>query len=302
MHYFSILLHISRDSSYSGIYLKESQRNMISENVFLELSKKVQNLGFKQSLNEISKIALEGMKINQLTVWKFTEDNKIVCQFKKDEKTDNFDCGKVIDLNLYPTYLKILLSEKIVVATNVYTNNCTFELKHYFEEFNIFSTLDIPIFVDGKLYGIVCFENIGKTLYWSKEDIQFGSDVSQVISIAYISSKRNEDLLKLNSYAEKIKSINEELQGIIKKKNDQFIEYGFINSHLLNAPLSRLKGLMNILVFEIEGENRQSEIQFIIGKIYEEYDEMDRVVKQISVLVAKGSDMDRDDITSEPQS
>ena len=270
---------------------------MISQNIFLELSKKVQNLGFHQSLIEISKIAMEEMGINRVTVWTFADNHTIQCRFKATHNSKNFDCGNTIDLKSYPTYLKILFAEKIVVANDVFTNSCTFEIKDYFKANDIYSTLDIPIFVDGLLFGIVCFENTGEGHFWSPDDVRFGSDVSQIISIAYISSKRNEDLMKLNLYAERIKSFNEELQDVIKKKNEQFIEYGFINSHLLNAPLSRLKGLMNILVLELNGERRDNEIKFITEKIYDAYDEMDKVVKQITVLIDKGStDIDRDDI------
>lgn len=270
---------------------------MISQNIFLELSKKVQNLGFQQSLIEISKIAMEEMGINRVTVWTFSEKQTIKCRFKANKTSEDFDCGSTIDLNSYPTYLKFLLAEKIVIANDVFTNSCTFEIKDYFKANDIYSTLDIPVFVDGLLFGIVCFENTGEGHFWSPEDVRFGSDVSQIISIAYISSKRNEDLKKLNAYADRIETFNKELQDVIKKKNEQFIEYGFINSHLLNAPLSRLKGLMNILMFELNGERRDNEIKFITEKIYEAYDEMDKVVKQITVLVQKGStDIDRDDI------
>jgi signal transduction histidine kinase len=272
---------------------------MINQNIFLELSKKVQNLGFKQSLKEISMIAIDEMKINRVSVWTFAENNTIVCNFKIDETGEKFEKNTIIHLDKYPFYFQILISEKIVIASNVYTNNSTFEIKDYFEANNIFSTLDIPIFVDGILYGIVCFENVNDVHHWTQEDVRFGTDVSQIISIAYISSKRNEDLKKLNDYAERIKTFNEELQAVIKLKNDQFIEYGFINSHLLNAPLSRLKGLMNILVLELNGDRRDDEIRFIVDKIYEAYDEMDKVVKQISVLIDKGVDIDRDDIVTD---
>ena len=269
---------------------------MISQNIFLELSKKVQNLGFQQSLIEISKIAMEEMGINRVTVWSYSDNHTINCRFKTDNLTKNFDCGNIIDLNSYPTYLKSLLAEKIIIANDVFTNSYTFEIKDYFKANNIHSTLDIPIFVDGLLFGIVCFENTGENHFWSLDDVRFGTDVSQIISIAYISSKRNEDIEKLNAYAERIKIHNIDLQDVIRKKNEQFIEYGFINSHLLNAPLSRLKGLMNILVFELNGERRDTEINFIIEKIYDAYDEMDKVVKQITVLVQKGADIDRGDI------
>jgi len=269
---------------------------MISDNIFLELSKKVQNLGFKQSLIEIANIAIDEMCVDKVSVWKFVNEHTIDCQFKGDKQKAEFECGDQINLLQYPTYLKTLQSEKIVIANDVYKSSLTFELNEYFTKHNINSLMDIPIFVDGLLFGIVGFE-YSDPHNWTHEDIKFGSDISQIISVAYISSKRNEDLIKLNNYAEKIKLFNNELQELIKKKNEQFIEYGFINSHLLNAPLSRLKGLMNILVIELNGEKREEEIQFLIKKIYEAYDEMDKVVSQITKLINNGStDIDRNDI------
>jgi len=269
---------------------------MVSENIFLELSKKVQNLGFKQSLIEISKIAFDGMNINRLTVWKF-HDHFLSCQFKYQDGISDFDCNFSFNLNEYPSYTKALLEQRTVVANDVYNSQFTYEFYDHFQKENIKSILQIPIYVDGVQYGMVFFGKTRKYHTWTKEDIKFGGDVSQVISIAYISSKRNEDIRKLNEYADRIKTFNEELQEVIRKKNEQFIEYGFINSHLLNAPLSRLKGLMNILVLELNGQNREEEIKFIIDRIYESYDEMDNVVSQISALVDKGADIDRDDIT-----
>lgn len=268
---------------------------MVSENIFLEISKKVQNLGFKQSLIHISQIAMNDMNIQTFGVWTFEENNLFKCRFRRQKDKQNFNCNEVRDLNKYPIYLQALKSDTILKINDVHRDYRTSEYMDIFDKLKIKSTLQIPIYIDGIQYGMVMFSK-DEYYNWTNEDVIFGSDVSQVISIAYISSKRIEDLRKLNSYAEKIKQYNIELQEIINKKNEQFIEYGFINSHLLNAPLSRLKGLMNILVLELNGERKQSEIDFIISKIYEEYDEMDKIVTKISVLVNKGASPSRDSI------
>lgn len=268
---------------------------MVSENVFLEISKKVQNLGFKQSLLHISSIAMDEMNIQVFGVWTFEDDHMFKCRFRRVLNSMNNTCNDFHNLNKYPIYYKALKSEKILMINDIYTDSRVCEYIEIFKYLNIKSTLQIPIYIDGIQYGMVFFSK-DKPYSWTNNDIVFGSDVSQVINIAYISSKRNEDLRKLNSYSEKIKIYNAELQKTIEKKNEQFIEYGFINSHLLNAPLSRLKGLMNILIIEIDNENREEEIHFIISKIYEEYDAMDEVVKKISVLVDKGASPIRGEI------
>jgi hypothetical protein len=268
----------------------------ITENIFLKLSQKVQNLGFRQSLIEVSKIAFEELPIDRLTVWTLEKNNTVLkCSFKMQYEFPSFDCDYVLDLKKYPSYHKALISEKLMVANDVYNSQFTFEMEEDFlRPNNICSSVNIPFFVDNKLAGMVVLSTVGRYVTWTREHVQFSNDVTQVISIAYVSSKRNEDLKNLNNCAEKIMTKNEELLEVIKKKNEQFIEYGFINSHLLNAPLSRLKGLMNLMVLELEGENREAELDFLITKVYEEYKAMDEIVRQISHLVNKGEELDRD--------
>jgi hypothetical protein len=274
---------------------------MISENIFLKLSQKVQNLGFKQSLIEISKIAFDEIPIDRLTVWTLENNNSVLkCNFKMQTNVFTFECSDTLDLARYPAYHKALLSEKVISVNDVYNSSFVFELENdYLKPNNICSSASFPLFVDGKLTGMLVISTVGRYYNWKVKDIQFGNDVAQVISIAYVSSKRNEDLNKLNRYAAKIKTMNEELQKIIEKKNEKFIEYGFINSHLLNAPLSRLKGLMNLIVIEMDGENRKTELDLLIGKVYEEYKAMDEIIAKISILVNKGEELDRDDIVTD---
>lgn len=268
----------------------------ISENIFLKLSQKVQNLGFKQSLIEISKIAFKGIPIDRLTVWTLEKKNlTLKCSFMMQSGVPTFECGQTLDLTKYTAYHKALLSEKVIAANDLYNSSFLFELEdEYLKPNDICSSLNFPFFVDGHLTGMVVVSTVERYYKWKQDDIQFANDVTQVISIAYVSSKRNDDLKNLNKYAKKIKSINKDLQEIIEKKNKQFIEYGFINSHLLNAPLSRLKGLMNLIVLEMEGENRENELDFLITKVYEEYNAMDDIVTQISILVNNGEEFDRD--------
>jgi transcriptional regulator with GAF, ATPase, and Fis domain len=268
----------------------------ISENIFLALSKKVQNLGFKQSLIEISKIAFEEMPIDRLTVWSFAKNKTLlICQFKMDNISHTFNCDSVLDLTKYPIYHNALLTEKIIHADDVYNSKFIFQMgDDYLRPHNICSAINVPLFVDGLLIGMVVMSTVGKYYSWKQEDLQFCSDIAEIISIAHIASKRNEDLRNLNKKAENFKSINDDLKEVIKRKNEQFIEYGFINSHLLSAPLSRLKGLMNLLVIEMDGENREVEVDLLMSKLFEEYKEMDEIVDRISEVVDKGESLDRD--------
>jgi GAF domain-containing protein len=50
---------------------------------------------------------------------------------------------------------------------------------------NIFSVLDTPVFINGELKGIVCFEATDEMRQWDNEDINFSRSVSDIIAIAF---------------------------------------------------------------------------------------------------------------------
>jgi GAF domain-containing protein len=58
----------------------------------------------------------------------------------------------------------------------------------YFPENNILSIIDTPVFINGELQGIVCFEATENQ--WDNEDINFSRSVSDIIAIAFESQMR----------------------------------------------------------------------------------------------------------------
>jgi nitrate/nitrite-specific signal transduction histidine kinase len=77
---------------------------------------------------------------------------------------------------------------------------------------------------------------------------------------------------ELEKQHEELKQVQEELNAIeedlaervrdrtekLKKKNQEIIHYGFINSHLLRAPIARLQGLLDLKKITKDPEERNS--------------------------------------------
>ena len=97
--------------------------------------------------------------------------------------------------------------------------------------------------------------------------------------------KANIDITRL---VEKVEESNSKLEEKVKERtktleerNSQLIDYAFMNSHLLRAPVSKIQGLLNLLNTEIPGEEKNK----IIGFLNSSVEELDKVVLEINEKV-----------------
>jgi light-regulated signal transduction histidine kinase (bacteriophytochrome) len=87
--------------------------------------------------------------------------------------------------------------------------------------------------------------------------------------------EQRESLEKLTSQLENKVAAGTE---IVKKQNNQIIEYSFFNSHILRAPVSRIRGLLNLL-----SHNHSAEEEMRIRSLLSEsMIELDNAIKSIN--------------------
>jgi signal transduction histidine kinase len=92
---------------------------------------------------------------------------------------------------------------------------------------------------------------------------------------------------KLKTQQEEIKSINENLESIIREhtrgievKNRELAEYAFINAHMLRAPLSRILGLTSLIEMDTKSVSHSE-----VRKIKNFANEIDVVVRKINEVL-----------------
>jgi GAF domain-containing protein len=180
--------------------------------------------------------------------------------------------------------------------------------------------LDCPIIIDGKTVGVICCENKFMQKKWQTEDILYTQSLSDYIAIAFKNEQiknlinqikiQNAELLSKNSEIESMNSelctLNEELRSTndmleetvrartlaLETQNKQLMEYAFINSHLLRAPLSRILGISNLIITEI----KQIETMELLEALVNSTKELDGIVRKISLLLQDGNNLTREDI------
>jgi len=94
------------------------------------------------------------------------------------------------------------------------------------------------------------------------------------------SQNKNEIIEKLNR---ELESKVELRTKMLKEQNAKLMEYAFVNAHVLRAPVSRILGLVNLLIKS--QAPRSNEEQEVIQHLNESSKELDIVVRNLSVTL-----------------
>lgn len=217
-----------------------------------------------------------------VSIWSYEENNRTMqcIEFYENHTGKHISMeGKaegVLFMKDYPTYFKVLSEENIIIANNAKTNPATYELSEtYLEPMGINSLLDVPFFMNGKLSGVICFENYSSRI-WLPDEVFFAVSIGTFLSLTYQALQRkrseqmlqeaNEYLIKLNNeilqqneeikaQSEIIYEQNQELQANnaainnLNENLEKVIEQRTQKLHLSNTKLSLLNEELDTFLY-----------------------------------------------------
>ncbi|WP_020528796.1 GAF domain-containing sensor histidine kinase [Flexithrix dorotheae] len=181
--------------------------------VLIQLTKNpyVQQGDLENAIKEIVKTIGITMDVSRVSIWTYDEKAfKIKCQklFQKDKEL--FEEGIEISQTDYPQYFNALRSEIIIVANDAYNDKNTSEFASaYLPSNDIFSLLDVPFFMEGKLGGVICCEHQKHKREWTLEEQSFLKGVADILTIAfeaYRKRKAEEQIIKQTQIIEQVNS------------------------------------------------------------------------------------------------
>jgi PAS domain S-box-containing protein len=183
---------------------------------------------FNGILKNILKAAGKNCSIDRISYWSYNNEG-LQCESIYYFQIDRFEKNFFIEKDKYPIYYNSLENGLQIVASNVYNNTLTQELcLDYFPKYNIKSLLDTPIFINGKIIGILCFEKVEKNVEWDNEDINFARSLSDLIAIAIESQMRIESEQKLFYKSEVLLEITKNTEKFLLSKNTDEIFEGIL--------------------------------------------------------------------------
>jgi signal transduction histidine kinase len=159
------------------------------------------------------------LDLERVNCWTL-EDRRIRCIAGYLRGSDTFEAGTVLEATTYPSYFRALADNPVILADDARTDLRTREFTDgYLVPLGITSMMDVPIWVRGRLWGVVCHEHVGPARHWSDADRDFAISIGHIVAMALEARER--------AAAERIARFSEFFIGVL--------------SHDLRNPLATIR-------------------------------------------------------------
>ncbi len=170
------------------ICLRKQSKTLIQ----LAKSKALQQGNLKAALREITEAAAQTIEVERVSVWLYNIDHsKVECVDLYDTITQVHSSGMSLLKANFPAYFHSLEEQRSIAAHDACNDNRTQELSEpYLSAFGIASLLNAPIWLGGRLVGVVCHEHIGRIRQWTLEEENFAGSIADFVTLAIEASER----------------------------------------------------------------------------------------------------------------
>jgi diguanylate cyclase (GGDEF)-like protein len=162
-----------------------------------------------RAIDRVLEVGLSGIGNHVVTVWCFLEhDVEMVCIARRERDTGYRKPEGRLRESDYPAYFEALRREACIAADDALHDPRTRDLvAPYLEPLGVHALLDANLRQEGRVFGVVCFEQLHETRAWSEAERDFAVEISGVINQLLLIGelrRRNKLLRMLNSIAPRL--------------------------------------------------------------------------------------------------
>ncbi|MBA3461063.1 MAG: GAF domain-containing sensor histidine kinase [Deltaproteobacteria bacterium] len=214
---------MAADVSLESKRLESSHYHAILELAALDKS------DFGSVLRRILAVDARELGLERVNCWTLDE-RSIRCVVGYLRASDTFEAGAVIEAKSCPSYFRAIAEDPVILADDARTDPRTCEFTDgYLVPLGITSMMDVPIWVRGRMWGVVCHEHVGPARRWTDAERDFAISIGHIVSMAVEARERAD--------AERIARFSEFFIGVL--------------GHDLRNPLATIRAAADVLA---EGE------------------------------------------------
>jgi signal transduction histidine kinase len=159
---------------------------------------------------QLAEIAARVLNVERVGVWILADEGRALrCRYLLQYSSHQVFQGAVLRAQDFPTYFHALQQHRTVAADNAMNSPVTGELRQsYLEPLGITSLLDAPIYVGGKVAGVVCHEHVGAPRSWTETESSFAAAVADTIARVYGEYEHRHSETALESYQEHLMELH----------------------------------------------------------------------------------------------
>ncbi len=143
------------------------------------------------ALREITEAAARTLELERISIWLYNQDHSnLECIDLYELSKKHHSCGTIFVKANYPAYFQALATERTIDVRDALNDLKTCELKSYLESHDILSILYAPIWLWGRLVGVVSCEQVHEVRHWTLEEENFAGSIADFVSLAIEASDR----------------------------------------------------------------------------------------------------------------
>jgi len=167
------------------------------------------------ALRDITETTAGMINCERVSIWLYNDDYSVVrCLDLYILSRDQHHSGDELSSSEFPSYLKAQMTELLIAATDVFTDPRTREIpSSYLTGNRIASLLDIPLWRNNRIRGILSLEHTGKKRVWTKDDERLSMIMASIVSLCLESEERNKTEKELYEAEQQLRTAGNNLSG-----------------------------------------------------------------------------------------
>ena len=138
---------------------------------------------WSESIRRLVQCDAEMLHVERVTFWSLGEDaTSLHCDAGYVVGSRFFERGATLFESDHGAYFEALREARLLSVEDVATDPRTDELRDYAAVRGITSTLGVPVWVDGRLAGVLCHEHVGPRRAWTPWEEDFAMGAGQVVA------------------------------------------------------------------------------------------------------------------------
>jgi len=209
---FGLAMDITEQKKTDARNKSRYERLLESQQVLLQLTKE-KFTGQQEAFNKIVSIAAEKLKIKCTSIWLLNSDSSTVSCSSHYYQGKYFKKEQILVIPQYSNYLEKLNELGFISADDVQTNPNIDEFnKNILKPLGITSMLNVPIRIEGKMVGVICYAQRGENRVWTLEDEEFARSISDICAQVLLESGCKHTVEQLRLSENQLKNVIEGAQ------------------------------------------------------------------------------------------